>query len=209
MRAIRSYNADLRRPQSTLDEVKESLTKKSGDPSVTPKAQEEALRCIETIELFEKAENAFGLRTLPLEEAPRFPLLKVEGVLLSVQPDLIVRPPAKDGKQKFGCVIFRPQKAPDPESVRLEETKRRYGDHRREMGRYMLAILELAMKAHGKTLGTFNRELAFVADIRMGERIGFSTKDNAARVRAIKAACKQISQLWSGIEPRRSVLSKE
>ena len=210
MRAIRSYNADPRRPQSALDTVKEALRVRSADLSITPKAREESLRCIETIELFERGENAFGLRSMPLAEAPKFPPLKVEGVLLSVQPDILVKPPAKAGQQRVGGIIFRPQKAPDPEACRLEETKRQRGEHRREMARYMLAMLEMMMKAHSKIAGgTFDRALSLVADIRMGERIDFSTKDDAARVRAIKAACKQVSQLWSGIEPRSSVLRKD
>jgi len=51
------YNADIARNQETLEGVKRALTLKSKDTSLKPKAREEALRCIETIELFERAEN--------------------------------------------------------------------------------------------------------------------------------------------------------
>ncbi|HEX7850999.1 MAG TPA: hypothetical protein VF485_14815 [Sphingomonas sp.] len=205
---IRAYCSDPARSKSILTQAKTSLTAKAGDPSIRPKSKEESLRCVETIGLFELAENAFGLRSLRLEQTERFPVLPINGVSVSVQPDLLIKPGGADEGKMVGVVMFRPQKAPDPESCRLEETKRQRGEHRREMGRYMLALAHLLIDTHGKELGGFSRELSIVADIRMQERIGFSTSDHSARVRAINAACKQIASLWSDIEPRKSVLAK-
>jgi hypothetical protein len=202
---IRSYCSDPARPKATLSSAKAFLLAKAGDQSIRPKAREESLRCAETIDLFELSENSFGLGRLKLSVAERFPMLEVAGVTVSVQPDLIVGP----SNGKVGVVMFRPQKAPDPESCRLEETKRQRGEHRREMGRYMLALAHMLIDEHGVELGKFDREASFVGDIRMKERIEFSSSDHAARVRSIKAACRQISALWDGIEPRSSVLAKE
>lgn len=204
MAAIRVYCADPHRSQRSLDTAKDALNVRSADPSITPKKRDEAQRCIETINLFELAENAFALRPLQLEECPRLAPMKVEGVILSVQIDLLVR-----SRTKTGGIMFRPQKAPDPASCRLEETKRQRGEHRREMGRYMLAMMKMLFDERADTLGTFDRETSFIADIRLGERIPFSTSDHAARVRAIKAACRQVAGLWDGIQPRNSALAKE
>lgn len=209
MRPIQAYCADFRRPQLLLDSAKAELLRSSQDNSIRPKAREESLRCLETIELFEKAENALGLKALPLEKAPKFRPLNIEGVILSVQPGLLVRPASSKGGPKFGVVFFRPQKAPDPKACRLEETKRSRGEHRRELARYMLAMAEMAMGELEGQFGKFSRELSFVADIRLGERIDFSTSDHSARVRAIRAACKQIKQLWPGITPRSSALARD
>lgn len=209
LRPIQAYCSDSKRPRSLLDSAKAALHAEALDESIRPKAREESLRCAETIKLFEAAENAFGLNALPIEQAPRLPALDIGGVALSVQPNLLIVPPAKRGKQIVGVVMFRPQKAPDPAACRLEETRRQRGEHRREMGRYMLAMAQLAVETHGQSYGAFDRESSFVADIRLGERIGFSTSDHSARVRAILAACKQISRLWDGIEPRASALAKD
>lgn len=206
---IRAYCADPARPISTLTKAKTSLTAKAGDPSIRPKSKEESLRCIETIDLFVRGENVFGLRQIRLEQPDRFPPLTLHGVAVSVQPDLLIKPGGDEEGKKVGVVMLRPQKAPDPEACRLDETSRKRGEHRREMARYMLAIAHLMIDEHGKWLGAFDRDRSFVADIRMGERISFSTSDHAARVRAIKAACKQIFSLWDDIEPRKSVLAKD
>ena len=55
--------------------------------------------------------------------------------------------------------------------------------------------------------GRFDLDLCFVADIRLGERIG-AAKDRMARLRAIRAGCRQIAQLWDGVVPRPSILKK-
>lgn len=200
---IRAFCTDIRRDKSTLQTAKNFLKGRSTDQSFRPKAREEALRCIETIDLFSRAENAFGLGPLDLTNAPRFNPMMLSGVALSVQPDLLIK-----RQDKVGAMMFRPQKAPDPEACRLEETKRQRGEHRREMARYMLAMVQMLFEGPAENVGAFSRELSFIADIRMGERIDFSTSDHAARVRAVKAACRQIATLWGDIEPRKSVLAK-
>lgn len=204
IRAIRAYSADYRRDEGILESVKAALMVRSTDQSIRPKAREEALRCLETLGLFKLAENAFGLRTLQLREAPRFVPINLNGLQLSVQPDLLN---IRDGGGT-GIIFFRPQKAPDPAACRLEETRRQRGEHRRELARYMLVMAQMAVEAQGN--GTpIDRASSFVADIRMGERIEFPTEDYAARVRAILAAGKQIARQWDGIEPRASVLAKD
>lgn len=208
MNAIREYNLDPRRSKLSLDKVKEALTLRSRNPSITPKQQEESRRCIETIQLFEDSENAFGLRSLRTERPERFDPMSINGVLVSIQPDLLIKRPVA-GVDRTGIVLFRPQKAPDPAACRLEETKRQRGEHRREMARYMLAMAEMMFSEYPSGLGEMDRETSIVADIRLGERIPFSSSDHAARVRAIKAACRQIKSLWDDIEPRKSILAKD
>jgi hypothetical protein len=207
MLAIRSYCADPRRSIRILDDARLAQKVRSADQTITPKMREESLRCIETMDLFERGENALGTRSLRLEECPRLAPINVSGVVLSVQLDLVSR--TGTSKPKSGGIIFRPQKAPDPGACRLEETKRQRGEHRREMARYMLAMVQMLFEERAETLGEFDRDASFVGDIRLGESIHFSTTDHAARVRAIKAACRQVHTLWDGIEPRPSALAKD
>jgi hypothetical protein len=65
----------------------------------------------------------------------------------------------------------------------------------------------LLLEAQDGKLGTPDRELCFVADIRLGERIG-PAPDHEVRLRAIRGACRQIAKLWPTITPRSSILKK-
>ena len=203
MRALRAYNCDPRRPQKILDRIKDALRAKMGFVDVKPKTRDEAQRCIEAIELFGRCENALGLRAMALRDAPRFADIDIEGVAVSIQPDCMVDGP----NGHIGAGMIRVAKAPDPDGCRLDETRRRRGDHRREMARYMVALLQMLLEAQSGTEGIPDRNLCFVADIRLGERIG-PAPDHTARLRAIRGACNQIARLWSTIEPRSAILKR-
>ncbi len=194
---------DPRRDTTTLDRVKKALTDRAGTLGVKPKTRDEALRCIEAINLFERHENALGMRPMALSEPPRFEAIDIEGVAVSIYPDFLV----SGGNQHIGTGILRVAKAPDPDGCKLDETRRRRGDHRREMARYMVALLQLLLEAQDGRLGIPDRDLCFVADIRLGERIG-PASDHAVRLRAIRGACRQIAKLWPTITPRPSILKK-
>jgi len=172
-----------------------------------PGVREEAFRCIEAIELFQTNENALGMRALPLTEAPRFAELRIEGVAVSVQPDFLIEPVESGGERRIGAVMLRLQKTPDPAACRLGATKERRGEHRREMARYMIAMMQMVLEEQSANRGRFDRDLCFVADVRLGERIG-AAADHSARLRAIRAACKQIARLWDTVIPRPSIRRK-
>jgi hypothetical protein len=185
--------------------VKETLMAKANRIELKPKVREEALRCIEAIELFERAENAFGLRQLPLSEPPRFKAMDINGVALSVQPDFLIR--TVERRPRLGAVMLRLAKTPDPQACRLEETQRRRGEHRREMARYLNVMMEMVLEDQAPGQGAIDRDLIFVADIRLGERIE-TAGDHVARRRAVRSACGHIARLWGTVTPRASILRR-
>lgn len=203
LRALRAYNSDPHRDKSALRVVKENLSAKAALPDITPKAQDEALRCIETIQMFELAENALGMRGLPLAEAPRFDELEIEGVGLSIRPDFLVKPI----NGRVGAGLIRVAKAPDPADCKQDETKRGRMEHRRELARYLIAMFHMLLDAQKGAYGAPDPALSFVADVRLGELIRAGA-DHAVRVRKIRAACRQIDKLWATVKPRKSVLKK-
>jgi hypothetical protein len=195
MRALRTYNRDPRRSQDTLLRVKDSLTIKAATAGIRPKAKDEALRCIEIIELFERNENVLGLRSMALSEPPNFDAIEINGVMVSIHPDMLV---GGGGHARVGGCILRVAKAPDPSEGKRPETKARRGEIRREMARYLVAMLQLLLDAQGGALGVPDRNLCFVADVRLAERIG-PAPDHTVRLRDIQGACAQISKLWPSI----------
>jgi hypothetical protein len=200
MRALRAYNKDPKRPKDTLLRVKAALTMKAAGIGIKPKAKDEALRCVEIIGMFELAENAMGMRAMALSEPPKFESIEIEGVTVSIHPDLLV----SGGARHVGAAMFRVAKAPDPTACKTDEAKDRRGNTRRELARYLVAEMQILLEAQDGELGIPDRDLCFVADVRLGERIG-PAADHAVRVRDIRGACQQISKLWAGIEPNPSL----
>jgi hypothetical protein len=205
MRALRTYNQDPRRSQDTLLRVKDALTIKSDTAGITPKQRDEALRCLEIIDLFERNENALGLRSMPLSEPPSFDAVEIEGVMVSIRPDFIVG--GGGGRNRVGAGIMRVAKAPDPAGGKRPETRQRRGEIRREMARYLVAMQQLLLDAQKGALGIVDRDLCFVADVRLGERIG-AAPDHAVRLRDIRGACQQISKLWASVTPKPALFKK-
>ncbi|MGO3931644.1 hypothetical protein NP284_25440 [Rhodopseudomonas pseudopalustris] len=203
-RALRAYNVDPRRPPEILIRVKETLTIKAADRSIKPKARENALRCIEIIELFERRENTLGMRRMALAAAPRFDAIDIEGVTVSIQPDFIVGG-GRGGR--VGAGLLRVAKTPDPDACKLLATKEKRGEHRREMARYLIALMQILIESQNGRLGTPDRDLFFVSDLRLGEQIG-AAPDHTARVRAIRAACRQIREIWPSIQPKAALYQK-
>jgi hypothetical protein len=203
LRALRAYNCDPRRDRSSLNTVKADLTAKSEDMAARPKARDEARRCLEAIILFERSENVFGLRAMALREAPKFEPINIEGVTVSIRPDFIVDGP----NGRVGAGIIRVAKAPDPADCKMDETRRRRNDHRREMARYLVAMFQMILESQGLHLGPADRNLCFVADVRLGERID-AAPDHTARLQTIRGACRQIASLWPDIKPRPALFQK-
>jgi hypothetical protein len=204
MRALRAYNQDPRRSQDTLLRVKGALTIKSDTAGITPKQRDEALRCLEIIDIFERNENVLGLRSMALSKPPTFDAIEIEGVIVSIRPDFIV---GGGGQNRVGAGILRVAKAPDPAGGKRPETRSKRGEIRREMARYLVAMQQLLLDAQNGELGIPDRELCFVGDVRLGERIG-PAPDHAVRVRDIRGACQQISALWASVTPKPALFKK-
>jgi hypothetical protein len=204
MRALRAYHWDPRRPKENLSRVKAALTLKAAGVDIKPKAKDEALRCAEIIELFERNENSLGLRPMALSEPEDFEPIEIAGVKLSIRPDMMV----SGGAGRVGAGIIRVAKAPDPDACKKDETRLRRGEHRREMARYLIAMLQLLLDAQKGRLGTPERDLCFVADVRLGERIG-PASDHTRRLRAIEGACKHIATIWPTVEPKSYLFKKD
>jgi hypothetical protein len=208
--ALRAYNCDPRRPSSMLDEVKKALKRKELDRDLRPKARDEAARCREAIELFEARENALGLRSMALSSAPRFTVLDIEGVKVSIQPTFIRQGNVPGVGQRIGAGILRLAKTPDPEAFKTPKARTKHADMRREMAQYMVALIQLSLEDQAAALGLGmpHRDLCFVTDLRLGETVG-PASDHAARLRTIRSACGHIATLWDGVQPLPRVLKKD
>ncbi|WP_454645894.1 hypothetical protein [Bradyrhizobium liaoningense] len=204
MRALRTYNADPRRSPEILIRVKEALTIKGEDRTIKPKSREDARRGVEIIDLFGLRENALGMRRMALSAMPNLGTINIEGVEVSIRPDFLV---GGGKKERVGAGILRVAKAPDPDACKLPSTKEKRGEHRREMARYLVALMQMLVEAQNGELGTPDRDLFFVSDLRLGELIG-PAPDHTARLRAVRAACRQVREIWPSIQAKPALYRK-
>lgn len=201
LRAIRAYCNDPHRSPAHLDAAQAALSTKSHSTVYKPSVRDEADRCVEAIELFINAKNSFGLNSLPFVESTKSEHLAINGVSVSIQPDVIISASAPPSSGKIGGAFFRPQKRPDHLNCKTEETKSGRETIRREIAKYMLVLLRLSLIQQGYDENLIEKKWLLLFDLRTGERIEFPS-DRAAREKRLKAACGQIAKLWSGVEPK-------
>jgi hypothetical protein len=144
-----------------LRPIKAALTIKSETAGITPKQRDEALRCIEIIDIFERNENVLGLRSMALSKPPTFDAIEIEGVIVSIRPDFIVG--GGGGQNRVGAGILRVAKAPDPAGGKRPETRLKRGEIRREMARYLVAMQQLLLDAQNGALGIPDGNFASLA----------------------------------------------
>jgi hypothetical protein len=202
IRSIKAYCEDPRRDHGILDAAAATLKAKSDSREFKPSQQEDAKRCIEVIGRFSDSLNAFGARSMPFLQSPSFDLCNINGALVSIQPDMIVAtafPPPE--KEAIGAVFIRPQKAPDPDACKTDETKMLRQEYRAEVAKYMLVLGWMNFKNYGLTDAQIDTKKMSVWDIRLKEAVPFPS-DRVSRIKRIEAACGQIVRLWDTVETK-------
>lgn len=207
LRVIRSYCVDIHRDSSKFEAARDALRIKSKSSGFTPSQRDEAARCVETLDLFENARNALGVGAMPFLEPPEFDKLTINGLPVSVFPDMIIgRSMPPDEGDKVGLVFIRAQKRPDPSDCKTDAKRDERSDYRREVLSYMLVLGDLALRAHGLADHQIDRKRIVGWDLRLGEAVQFPS-DRITRQKRIEAACGQVARLWETIDPKPSDLA--
>lgn len=205
LRAIEAYCTDIKRPKHILTNTKLALENKAASPVFTPSQREEAKRCVEVIDLFSDLANSLGVNAIGLSKSPDLPSMNINGLQVSVSPNLLAGtqfPPDQD--EKVGVIFIRPQKRPDPNGCKTEHTKATRLEYRREVMRYMLVIGWMAMREGGASEKQIDTKRIFGWDLRVsGEPVSFPS-DRVSRIKRIEAACGQIARLWDTIATKPS-----
>lgn len=181
---------------------------KSRGAAFKPSQREEAARCVESLDLFYlHARNAFGALGTPLFEVAAFNKLSINGLAVSVVPDLMVGSalPIEDGR-KVGLIFIRAQKRPNPDGCRTDEKRAERRAVRREILSYMLVLGDMLLRSNGIPDAAIDRKRIRGWDLRLGEEVPFPS-DRITRERRIEAACGQIARLWGTISPKGSDLA--
>lgn len=200
---IRAFCIDVTRDWSRYEGARAALLEKSRGAGFKPSQREEAARCVESLDLFRNhARNAFGVLGTPLFEAPSFNKLSLNGLPVSVVPDLVVGSPVPvEAGRTIGLIFIRAQKRPDPDGCKTDEKRKERRAVRREILAYMLVLGDMMLRANGIPDASIERKRFRGWDLRLGEEVEFPS-DRITRERRIEAACGQIARLWETISPK-------
>jgi hypothetical protein len=161
-----------------------SLEQRRDDQANRPLVRDDARRCIEVIETFQRTVNALnpwaGLR---YEGAPARPTpLTISGVEVSVFPDAIsYRGGDRVGEAFIRCTIGIV--ADNAENRRLEANG------------HLAVIAHMHAVAHLGNRGTPHSPTSMTIDVPR-ERIVFGPTSTTMRVRQIETACSMIAAIW-------------
>lgn len=146
----------------------------------------DAQLCIEAINSFSAISGNKELSAITFQPTQaRLPNLQIEGVDVSINPDLISYR-AKPLGQCVGGVMFQTSKAVAAANWRA--------DHSRNVS----TLLWLLAERHLSALGEIDRKLCLTIDV-FGKTITPAPANYKRKINDLEAACAEISALWDRI----------
>jgi hypothetical protein len=199
-RALAEYLIDPRRDKEALDIVKKRLKRIIEAADSRPGAIKNAKLDRDLLNRFDLIENRLGLRSLGFEKPGSISPLRIEGVIVTVNVDLLIQPLVIEEENRIGGIIFRSSKEPDVESPKKEETRLKRLNIRHEMGKYVGSLIWTLLNSQFPERGRPSAAHCLSVDIQLGESIS-AGDDHLARHREIEAACRTIARLWNTVGP--------
>jgi hypothetical protein len=163
-----------------------SLEQKRDDPASRPLIRDDARRSIEVIRSFQSNLNALGLGGIQFQSPPpRLPFLVVNGVEVSVFPDVISRVTARTG-ERVGEVFIRCTIGGDGDAAE---------NRRADANAHLATIAHMHSVANLGSLGTPYSQVSLVIDVPRS-RVTRGPVNTTLRVRNIETACSMIAAIW-------------
>jgi len=197
-RSIAQFLADKVRNFTILNDAKnkcqliieESTT---GRKQISDFALSDAKLSIESIDAFIGAINPLGLSAMAFtlgEDRP--PRLSIEGVAISVRPDVIVTSINTKREPIVGGLLMYFGKNGESDTEKISE--------RRTHGLVSATLVYRYAAQHLSTRGSPERKLCMALDIFV-QKIHRTPASNVRRMESIDAACRIAAAMWPGISP--------
>lgn len=180
----RFLSDDVRNKTILAEAVLKLEAMEDGDHSAFKK--NDAQLCIEAIKSFRSISDNKALSSVAFQPVQnRLPNLEINGVEVSINPDLISYRP-KTGGRCVGGVIFQTSKAVAAANWRA--------DHSRNVS----TLLWLLSERHMTNLGEIDRKLCLTIDV-FGKTITPAPANYKRKLNDLEAACSEIAALWDRI----------
>lgn len=166
-----------------------SLEQKQDDPASRPLIRDDARRSIEVIRAFQGTLNELGLGGIRFDLPPaRPPTLVINGVEISVFPDLIAHVPSRNG-ERVGSVFIRCTIGGDGDAAE---------NRRADANIHLATIAHMHSVETLDSRGTPHSQASLVIDVPR-VRVTRGPTNTTLRVRNIEAACSMIAAIWPTI----------
>lgn len=167
----------------TVAQAVASLEQRRDDPANRPLVRDDARRCIEVIETFQRSVNALNLWGVRYEPAPQRPAtLAISGVEVSVFPDAI----AFRGGERIGEVFIRCTIGAGNDNAE---------NRRLEANGHLAVIAHMHTVATLSERGTPHAPTSMTIDVPR-QRVVYGPPSTTMRVRQIETACAMIAAIW-------------
>lgn len=184
--AISRYLSDDVRNKAILDEAVVNL-EAMGDGDHSPFKKNDAQLCIEALKSFTSISANKALSSITFRPVQnKLPNLAIEGVQVSINPDLVSYRPKQGGGNCIGGVMFQTSKAVAAANWRAEHS------------RNVSTLLWMLAQKHMTSLGEVDRKLCLTIDV-FGKTITPAPATYKRKLNDLAAACSEISALWDRI----------
>lgn len=201
-RAANAYLADIRRNESTIEQVKTALTRKIEAPLLSDFQRETAQRNLEALTLFESMRQRLGLGGIGFEGAPHNqPPLVLGQVPVSIWLDLFVTvSDSDDGTSRSGAAIIQfATKGPMAHDAKRPTTRMRREEQRTAVNRFVAVLIHQHLAAHYPERGEPFRDRCMVIDPRAGEIVAVHDRLET-HIKRLERACGEVANQWESIE---------
>lgn len=168
----------------TIAQAITSLEQRRDDAANRPLVRDDARRCIEVVETFQRTVNALNLWAgVRYEAAPQRPVpLSISGVEVSVYPDAI----AYRGGERVGEAFIRCTIGGNNDSAE---------NRRLEANGHLAVIAHMHAVAHLGPRGTPHSPTSMTIDVPR-ERVVCGPASTTTRVRQVETVCQMIAAIW-------------
>lgn len=184
---LAGYLGDAARPARALSALETMLQQKADDQSLAPFAREDAAKSLEALATFRRFQNQIG--GYDFKSATRTPALPIEGVAVSVYPDLALTQQARTG-DRYGVALFRFAKA--------EQESESAASKRAEIAKYVATLAFMEASVNCAPNHVPYPPLCLSIDVHNQEIVAAS-RTQTQRVNNIRAACRQIARAWDTV----------
>ena len=200
---ICDYLARLDRTSRHLQPAFRRLTAKVAE-ATTDAQRDRARDNVAVFEKFAEMEANLGFSGLAFHHPPKTAPLSIEGVLVTVDPNLLIHPLDISGETRVGGIILRLSKGVDPDAAKRKATKDERADRIREMARYTACLLAMQLETSFSHLGSVSPEHCIAVNARLKE-VETLGSDRRSRFAEIRKTCRHVARNWNLIEPRPGI----